>query len=131
MGFVDDEQHRAPLAPAVPHAAEHALGDQRLLLAGRQRAGVDDEAAHGGIVERVEQRARVGARPHAQLLQAQIAEPEPEPPGLGAIGRRELRQALGPRFGEQGAELRVLLAVGDGIELQQRRLGGGRELAEA
>jgi L-ascorbate metabolism protein UlaG (beta-lactamase superfamily) len=131
VGLVDDHEDRTPLAAALPHAAEHALRDQCLLSAGRQRPGVDDEAAHRRVVERLEQGAGVGARPDTQALEAQVGDPEPETPELGAVRRRELLEALGPRLDEQGAQLRVLLAVGDGVELQQRRLGGGRELAEA
>ena len=33
MGLVDDHEDRTPLAAALPYAAQHALRDQRLLVA--------------------------------------------------------------------------------------------------
>jgi hypothetical protein len=49
---------------------------------------------------------------------------------LGALGRRELGEALGPLLSEERSELCVLLAVGDRVELQQRALACRIELGE-
>ena len=102
---------------------EHALGDERLLLARRQRPGsTTRQRARGRRGRRAASRrrrapTRPGGRGRGWRPAARAAAPR-------RVGGGELRRgSRGAPLGEQRAQLGVLLAVGDRVEPQQRGLG--------
>ena len=117
-------------ARAAPQPPEHRRGRERLLLARRERAEVHDQAARPVLLQRVEHRPGLAARPDPVLVQPEVADPRAEPPRLGPVARQQRLQRRRPLLREHRGQLGVLVAVGDRVEPQQRGLGVGPELAQ-
>ena len=77
--LVDHDQDRLALLATLPQAAQDRAGRERLLLARPQRPEVHDDAARSGVVDHVEQRARLAGRPEPQLIDAEVAHAQPQP----------------------------------------------------
>jgi len=72
VGLVDHDQDRAAFGAPAPQIAQHHGGHQGLLAAGGQRAEVDDDAADALVVNGVEDRAGLTARPYRIAVDAPI-----------------------------------------------------------
>ena len=130
--LVDDDQHRLALARAAA-TARRAPPPATSACSSRvaQRAEVDDDAARAGIAASASSIEPGSSRAQTpKLVDAEVAGPRAR--SRRALGRRRAvaLSASAAALGEQRGELGVLLAVGDRVEPQQRRLRGRLELAQ-
>ena len=105
---------------------EDGAGHERLLGRAAQRPEVDHEAA--GAVQRVQRRAGVLTRPHAPLVDAEVAHAAHHARRIPMVV--QVLEALRIGLIYQRDELGVLVAVRGRVELQGRRLLRARELAQ-
>ena len=75
MRLVDHDQHGLAVGAPPPECFEHRLRGDRLLLAGRQRAEVDDETARVAALDVVDERPRPAARPQLPVRNAEVLGP--------------------------------------------------------
>jgi hypothetical protein len=128
VGLVDHDQDGAAFGAVAPQVAQHDRGDQGLLVAGGQRAEVNDDAADAFVVNGVENRARLAARPYRVAVDTKVRQAQAEAACLRVIASVQCLDGGGVLAGQEGGQGRVLVAVGDRVQAQRCRLGGGRDL---
>src|SRR5215216_776279 len=128
VGLVYHERDRLARRATAPEPLEHVPCRDRLLLAPVQRAQVHDEAAWPArVLELLRKRAAVGTGPDAPAVDAEVVRSQPERIGGLSLHVGERAHAL---VLDRGRELRILLAVHQGIEAKGRRLLLRAQLAE-
>jgi hypothetical protein len=120
--LVDHDQDRLALVPPPPQVAQHRRGDQGLLLAGRQRAQVDDDAAGALVVHRVQDRAGLAGRPHREAVHAEVADAQGEAALRRSLTVRERLERGSVLALEQSGQDGVFLAIRDRVQPEHTRL---------
>ena len=130
--LVDDDQDRPALLAPPPELPEHRRRGERLLLAGCERAEIDDEAAHVVLRQLRQHRRPIGAGPDTPAVEAEVPGAADQPPARAAVALQLLELLEGQRLAavRERCQLRVLLAVADGVEAERRCLRRRVELRE-
>jgi hypothetical protein len=79
-------------------------------------------------VHGVENRARLAARPYRVAVDTQVRQAPAEAACLRVIASVQCLDGGGVLAGQEGGQGGVLVAVGDRVQAQRCRLGGGRDL---